>query len=169
MWLSWNEQQLTCKQSQGYVCSPTFKCLPTYTNASKRICWVLVKTVWSSRSWKKLKKLRFYTFFYDWIYEENVPQPITQLTLSFQEIYLTRVAWSFDIFEHNLGIDHKFTKYLKENCTLDYEHLSPSNIFWKFHLLQRYHQNSQAGFGHYRHRLAKEVHKQPIMKFLQGK
>ena len=29
---------------------------------------------------------------------------------------LTIFAWSFDTHENNLGVRHKFTKYLKESC-----------------------------------------------------
>ena len=36
------------------------------------------------------------------------------LTLSSQEISLTDVVWTFDTFEYNFEINHRFTKYLKE-------------------------------------------------------
>ena len=41
------------------------------------------------------------------------------LTLSCLNIALTRVVWTTDTFEDNIGINHKFTKYLKESCGLD--------------------------------------------------
>ena len=32
---------------------------------------------------------------------------------------VTRVVWTLGNFENNLGIDHNFSKYLKESCVLD--------------------------------------------------
>ena len=31
---------------------------------------------------------------------------------------LTDVVWTYNTFENNFGIDHRITKYLKENCGL---------------------------------------------------
>ena len=36
------------------------------------------------------------------------------LTLSTLEIVLTDVVWTYDTFEYNFEINHRFTKYLKE-------------------------------------------------------
>ena len=43
------------------------------------------------------------------------------LTLSCLEIFLTNVVWTFNIFENNFGIKPKFTKYLKEDCVMDFD------------------------------------------------
>ena len=40
------------------------------------------------------------------------------LTLSLLKIFLTSVVWTFDTYEHNLRINHRFTKDLKESCVL---------------------------------------------------
>ena len=42
------------------------------------------------------------------------------LTLSCLEIFLTKVVWTRVNFENNFSINHNFTKYLKENCELDF-------------------------------------------------
>ena len=42
------------------------------------------------------------------------------LTLSCLEISLTGVVRTFDTFERNFEIDHKFTNCLKEYCRLDF-------------------------------------------------
>ena len=47
------------------------------------------------------------------------PDCCLDLTYPCLEIYLTSVVWTFDTFQNNSDINHKFTKYLKKNCGLD--------------------------------------------------
>ena len=35
--------------------------------------------------------------------------------------FLTFVVWTFESFKNNFGINHKFTKYLKESRVLDFD------------------------------------------------
>ena len=37
------------------------------------------------------------------------------------ECLLDKVVLTFDTFEINIGINHKFTKYLKKSCGLDFD------------------------------------------------
>ena len=41
---------------------------------------------------------------------------ITLFMLS--NLALTSVVWIYDTFENNLGMEHIYTKYLKESCEL---------------------------------------------------
>ena len=38
------------------------------------------------------------------------------LTHLCHDVYSTCVVWTFQTFENNFGMQHKFTKYLKESC-----------------------------------------------------
>ena len=41
-----------------------------------------------------------------------------------------------ETFENNFGTNHKFIKYLKESCVLDFDQHSPSNIFFKIAIVR---------------------------------
>ena len=41
---------------------------------------------------------------------------VNVLTNSCFEFSLTGVVWTYDTFENNFRINHKFAKYMKENC-----------------------------------------------------
>ena len=45
------------------------------------------------------------------------------------EISFIRVVWTFYSFENNVTNNHKITKYLKENCRLDFEEQFPFKYF----------------------------------------
>ena len=56
---------------------------------------------------------------------------LTSLTLSCLEMFLTSVVWTFHTYENNLGVDHTFTKYLKESCVFDFDQRFSFKFFLK--------------------------------------
>ena len=51
------------------------------------------------------------------------------------EIFWTSVVWTYDTvdtFQNNFGINHKFSKYLKESCGLDFNQHFSFKYFPKF-------------------------------------
>ena len=38
------------------------------------------------------------------------------LTHPWLDVYLTSVVWTYQTFENNFGMKHKFAKYFKKNC-----------------------------------------------------
>ena len=63
--------------------------------------------------------------------------------------YSTSVVWISHTFENNFGFNHKFTKYLKENCALDcYQHFS-SKYFLKIAFVREIMINSKVIFQKY--------------------
>ena len=77
------------------------------------------------------------------------------LTHSCLKISLTSVVWTFDDFKNNLGITHKFTKYLKEGCVLDFDQHFSLKYFLKFVFVKEILLKSSDNFGNYRHERVK--------------
>ena len=49
---------------------------------------------------------------------------------------LTRVVWTLRTFGNNLGINHKFTKYLKESCGADFDQHFIFRYFLKIRIVK---------------------------------
>ena len=67
---------------------------------------------------------------------------------------MTKVFWTLDIFENNIGINHRCNMYLKESCELDFDHhfifkYSSSNM--KIPFVREISLKSSCSFGHHRH------------------
>ena len=54
---------------------------------------------------------------------------LLRLTLSCLEISLKRIVCILETFENNFGVNHKFTKYLKEGCGLNLDQHSSCKYF----------------------------------------
>ena len=48
---------------------------------------------------------------------------------------LSSVVWTFDTFENNFVINHRFTKSLKESCGLDFDQHFSFKYFLKIEFL----------------------------------
>ena len=66
-------------------------------------------------------------------------------------ISLTIFVWSFDTFENNLEVKHKFTKYLKESCGLEFNQHFSFKYFPKIPFVNEISPKSLGGFGRCRH------------------
>ena len=73
---------------------------------------------------------------------DDISPALEGLTLSCLDISLAKVVWNLDTFEANFGTTHRFKKYLKESCGLDFDQYFSFKYFREFHLFDRYHQNS---------------------------
>ena len=49
---------------------------------------------------------------------------------------MARVVWTMDTFENNIGIHHKFTKYFKDSCWLDFDQYFSFKYFLKIGIVR---------------------------------